>query len=179
MEEKKQVFLFFAIDTKHKTKYNVSITRQIAEHKAEKERKNMANNTNTNTTFSCTQENNELVVSGTFRIPSVYLIEGKRNNVKQVAKGTLLSIDQTTIEYMLSYDIKRRMQNCILPKGLGDTSFVAEGEELRKANGTQTAAQVAERTMLSNIRALRKNVGCSWAEACNMLGVNVPEPEDD
>lgn len=136
-------------------------------------------NTNKSTTFSCVQENNELVISGTFRIPATYVVEGKRNNQKQSATGTLLSIDAASIEYMLAYDVKRRMQNAILPKGLGNTSFIAENEELRKANGTQTAAQVAERTMLSNIRALRKNVGCSWAEACGMLGVDMQEPESE
>lgn len=139
----------------------------------------MSNNTNNVTGITCKQENDALVITGTFRVPSSYVIEGKRNGSKQTATGTLLSIDTATLEYMVAYDVKRRMQNAILPKGLGNTSFIAEGEELRKANGTQTAAQVAERTMLSNIRALRKNVGCSWAEACGMLGVDMQEPESE
>lgn len=147
----------------------------------------MADNTNTNksTTFSCKQENNELVITGSFRIPAKYIVEGKRNGQKQTAVGTLLSIDAQTIEYMLAYDIKRRMQNSILPKGLGDTSFVAEGEELRKATAnTQTvkeaASLAAKQTLLNNIRALRSNIGCTWQEACNMLGADdVPEPEPE
>lgn len=147
----------------------------------------MAENTHTNTNtnaFSCKQENKELVITGTFRIPATYVIEGKRNNQKQIATGTLLSIDKDTVEYMLAYDIKRRMQNAILPKGLGDTSFVGETEELRKASaGAQTAEQAAteaaERTMITNIKTLRKSVGCDWAQACKMLGVDIPEPEDD
>ena len=139
----------------------------------------MTEKNNTNTIFSCKQENKELVITGIFRIPMTYVIEGKRNNQKQTAKGTLQSIDTASIEYMLAYDIKRRMQNAILPKGLGDTVFIAEGEELRKASGTQTAAQAAHTTLLNNIKALRTNVGCSWQEACNMLGVDIAEPENE
>lgn len=134
--------------------------------------------------FTCKQENKELVITGTFRIPATYVIEGKRNGQKQTATGTLLSIDTQTLEYMVAYDIKRRMQNAILPKGLGNTSFIAENEELKKAAAnTQTAEQAAreatERTIIANIKTLRKSVGCDWAQACKMLGVSFPEPEND